>query len=77
MPVYDEDGVTELKEKSYVLEPIAERIGCYANLNDKYYTSKSILALDQARKELWREMKARRKRGDDIKYFEGNLSPEK
>ena len=77
MPVYDDDGVTELKEKSYVLEPIIERIGCYCNLNDKYYTDKAVFKYDSMRKELLREMKVRRKRGDDIKYFEGNLSPEK
>lgn len=39
----DENGVKfENKRKSYKLEQVKERLGCFINLDEKYYSAKSI-----------------------------------
>ena len=44
--VYDEDedgNLFENKKKTYMLHQIEERIGCFINLDEKYYTLESLI----------------------------------
>lgn len=50
--VYEEDADGNLIEnprKNYTLTPVEERIGCYVNLDEKYYTAQAILQFEENR----------------------------
>ena len=50
--VYEEDSdgnEFENKNKSYKLEQIQERIGCFINLDEKFYTAEALLKYEENR----------------------------
>lgn len=70
--VYDEDAdgnLVENKRKTYYLTPVVERIGCFVNLDDKYYTAAALLHFEESRQKLLRfnrDLKKKKKMGDIV-----------
>lgn len=73
----NENGVkVENKRKSYKLTSVEERIGCYINLDEKYYTADSLEQFEINRQKLLKfnkEIKKKKLRGDEVTSFDAIL----